>query len=173
MSSNEVFAFAQNMTDAVMCLRDGGHHLQSVMLTYVAIEQMAWLSVEPLKTSGEDFKAWVDAYLLPNTQLPCTSAELWEARNGTLHMGSAESAKNRDSGEIRKILYVYGRTPGLANKSEGLVVVRTEELIVGFLNAVTWFLPALEADQAKMSTAKGKLDRMLVQRQLPSLTTSV
>lgn len=166
MSAAEVFTFAKNMTDAAICLRDGGHHLQAAMLTYVAIDQMAWLSVEGLRTSRKDFMAWVDAYMPANSTLPCTACEIWEARNGVLHMGTAESAANRDSDNIRKICYVFGHTPELANKSGGVVFIRVEQLMLNFLGGVELFLRDLEADPVKMTQAKGKLDRMLTQRLL-------
>jgi hypothetical protein len=164
MSAEEVFSFAQEMTDSVMCLRTGGHHLQAAMLTYVAIEQMAWLSVKKLKSTPLDFQEWVNRYMQPYAPLPCTAREMWEARNGLLHMGTAESAANRDSTEIRLVLYVYGNTQELANKSKGVVFVRVEDLVMSYFNGVTWFLSDLKASPEMMEIAKGKLVRMLSQR---------
>ncbi|NMY20795.1 hypothetical protein [Pseudomonas sp. WS 5410] len=167
MSAEEIFSFANEMTDSVMCLRAGGHHLQAAMLTYVAIEQMAWLSVEPLRSGPADFQDWVNKYMQPHAQLPCTAREIWEARNGLLHMGTAESYANRDSSEIRLVCYVYGNTPELANKSKGIVFVRVEDLVTSYLTGVMWFLTDLQANPVKLEIAKGKLARMLTQRPLP------
>lgn len=167
MSADEVFAFARGMTDSVMCLRDGEHHLQAAMLTYVAIEQMAWLSVEPLKSTSLHFQDWVNKYMLPNAELPCTAREMWEARNGLLHMGTAESAANRDNPDIRLVLYVYRNKRELANKSKDFVVVSVEDLVSSYLTGVLNFLSDLKESPSKMEVAKGKVERMLTQRSLP------
>lgn len=166
MSTEEVFSFAKQMTDSITCLRDGGHHLQAVMLTYVAIEQMAWLSVEPLRSGPADFQRWVESYMQPYDPLPCTAREIWEARNGLLHMGTAESFANRDSDEIRLVCYVYGSTPKLAQNSEGVVFVRVEDLITSYLTGVLWFLTHLEGSRKELAVAEGKIARMLTQRPL-------
>lgn len=166
MSTEEVFSFAKQMTDSIICLRDGGHHLQAAMLTYVAIEQMAWLSVEPLRSGPADFQRWVDSYMQPYDPLPCTAREIWEARNGLLHMGTAESFANRDSVEIRLVCYVYGTTPKLADKSEGVVFVRVEDLVGSYLTGVLWFLTYLDENPIALRVAQSKIARMLTQRPL-------
>ncbi|WP_449106235.1 hypothetical protein [Pseudomonas mohnii] len=168
MSTEEVFSFAKQMTDSVICLRAGGHHLQAAMLTYVAIEQMAWLSVEPLRSGPADFQCWVNSYMQPYAPLPCTAREIWEARNGLLHMGTAESSANRDSNEIRRVCYVYGDTPKLANKSEGVVFVRVEDLVESYLTGVMFFLTHLDDHPSELQVAEGKIARMLTQRPLQS-----
>ncbi|MFJ7311805.1 hypothetical protein ACIQVE_03375 [Pseudomonas sp. NPDC098747] len=166
MSTEQVFAFAKQMTDSIICLRDGGHHLQAAMLTYVAIEQMAWLSVEPLRSGPADFQRWINSYMQPYDPLPCTAREIWEARNGLLHMGTAESFANRDNAEIRLLCYVYGSTPKLANKSEEVVFVRVEDLVTSYLTGVMWFLNHLDGDPNELQVAEGKIARMLTQRPL-------
>ncbi|MBM0209876.1 hypothetical protein ALQ72_02677 [Pseudomonas syringae pv. maculicola] len=166
MSTEQVFAFAKRMTDSIICLRDGGHHLQAAMLTYVAIEQMAWLSVEPLRSGPSDFQHWVSSYMLPNCVLPCTAREIWEARNGLLHMGTAESSANRDSNEIRLVCYVYGSTPKLASNTEGVVFLRVEDLVTSYLTGVLWFLTHLDSNTSDLQVAEDKIARMLTQRPL-------
>lgn len=166
MSAEDVFSFAKEMIDSVMCLREGGHHLQAAMLTYVAIEHMAWLSVEPLRSGPTDFQEWVDRYMQPYEALPCTARELWEARNGLLHMGTAESSANRDSAEIRRVCYVYGNTPEPANKSKGVVFLRVEDLLTSYLTGVHRFLADLDDNPRKLEVAKDKLARRLTQRPL-------
>ncbi|WP_339548389.1 hypothetical protein [Pseudomonas sp. RA_35y_Pfl2_P32] len=166
MSTEDVFSFAKEMTDSVICLRAGGHHLQAAMLTYVAIEQMAWLSVNPLRSGPADFQNWVNTYMQPYAPLPCTAREIWEARNGLLHMGTAESSANRDSAEIRRVCYVYGNTPKLANKSVGVVFVRVEDLVTSYLTGVMWFLSHLDGNPSELQVAEGKIARMLTQRPL-------
>ncbi len=169
MSELEVFAFAKKMSESVACLRDAGHHVPAVMLTYVGIDQMAWLSISGDKSSGQDFKTWVDTYMLSKNPLPCTSQELWEARNGLLHMGTAESAAHKKQLGIRKILYTFGAAQCTSNSSTDTVFIKAEDLIMGYLTGVLWFMEELHCDAQKLSVALAKLERTLTSRDLTSI----
>lgn len=46
MNENKVFRFAATLADSITHLRDGGHNLSAVMLTYTAIDGV-WGAVEP------------------------------------------------------------------------------------------------------------------------------
>jgi len=167
MSELEVFSFAKKMTDAVTALRDGGHLVPAVMLTYAGIDQMAWLSISQERSSGRDFKVWVDKFVLPHVQMACTAQELWEARNGILHTGTAESTANQSDTSIRKILYTFGGASCTANNSSDTVFISAETLIIGYLTGVLWFMEELKADAAKLQVALEKLKRTLTSRGLP------
>ncbi|MHA6127092.1 hypothetical protein ACX3YD_13015 [Pseudomonas fluorescens group sp. PF-1] len=168
MSELEVFSFAQKMTDAVTALRDGGHLVPAVMLTYAGIDQMAWLSISQERSSGRDFKAWVDKFVLPHVQIACTAQELWEARNGILHTGTAESSANQSDASIRKVLYTFGGVSCTTNNSSDTVFVSAESLIIGYLTGVIWFMEELKTDAAKLQVALEKLKRTLTSRGLPA-----
>jgi hypothetical protein len=166
VSELDIFSFATKTTDAVLCLRDGGHHLQALMLTYVGIDQMAWLSIAEDESSAKDFKAWVDNYMLSKNPMKCTSDELWGARNGLLHMGTAE-AKAHKNPNIRKIYYTFGPAQCVRNESLDGIFIRSEDLIEGFLTGVLWFMNGLAADPAQLATALLKMDKMLSLKVFP------
>lgn len=168
MSEFEVFSFAKKMTDAVSTLRDAGHLVPAVMLTYAGIDQMAWLSISQERSSGRDFKAWVDNYMLSKNPIACTAQELWEARNGILHTGTAESTANQSDASIRKILYTYGGANCASNYSSDTVFIKAEDLIVGYLTGVIWFMEDLKADPISLQIALDKLKRTLTSRGLPA-----
>ena len=160
MNEHVVFKFAKNLVDGITHLRDGGHNLAAVMLTYTAIDQMSWLSVEPDKHSGKDFMAWADTYMLSKNPLPCSAEELWVARNGLLHMGTAEAAAHAKDATLRKLVYVAGDAKLTATNPE-YAVVKFEDLLGSFLAGVLWFTSALGADAAKLEVAKRKMQKML------------
>lgn len=161
MDEQTVFTFAANLTDSITHLRNGGHNLAAVMLTYTAIDQMSWLSVEPDKHGPRDFVAWVDDYMLSKNPIPCTAEELWVARNGILHMGTAEAAGHTTNSTLRKLVYVSGNAKLTANNPGEYAVIRFENLVGSFLAGVMWFMTDLKANTAKLEVAKRKMRKML------------
>jgi hypothetical protein len=161
MNEHSVFKFAASLADSITHLRDGGHNLAAVMLTYTAIDQMSWLSVEPDKHGPKHFAAWVDDYMLSKNPLPCTADELWVARNGILHMGTAEAAGHATNPSLRKLVYVAGNAKLTANNPAEYVVIKFEDLFLSFLAGVMWFTLDLEADTAKLEVANRKMRKML------------
>lgn len=161
-----VFSFAKQMTDAIVCLKDGGHQTQALMLTYVGIDQMAWLSISGNKSTGRDFKAWVDNFLLSKIPIQCTSDELWGARNGLLHMGTAEADAHKDP-SIRKIYYTFGNVECTRNDTIDVVILKAEDLIQGFLLGVFWFIDHLKGNPDQLAITSAKLGKTLGVRDGP------
>lgn len=161
MNEHTVFTFSTNLANSIIHLREGGHNLAAVMLTYTAIDQMSWLSVEAAKHGPKDFAAWVNNYMLSKNSLPCTADELWVARNGILHMGTAEAAGHTANSSLRKLVYVAGSASLTAMNPVEYAVVRFEDLFGSFLAGVMWFMSDLEADPAKLEVAKRKMRKML------------
>ena len=161
MNQHTGFTFATNLADSIIHLRNGGHNLAAVMLTYTAIDQMSWLSVEPYKHGPKDFAAWVNDYMLSKNPLPCTADELWVARNGILHMGTAEAAGHTANSSLRKLVYVAGSAKLTANNPEEYAVIRFEDLFGSFFAGVMYFMSDLQADPAKLEVANRKMRKML------------
>jgi hypothetical protein len=70
---------------------------------------MAWLN-RPKSlpdVTRDDFIAWVDKFLLPNMELPCSAIELYAARCGIVHSYSPETKLVRE-GRARPIYYAHG-----------------------------------------------------------------
>ncbi len=161
MDSAPVFNHAKKTTEAIVCLRDAGHHVSAVMLTYAAIDQMSWLSIPGDMSSGKDFKAWVKKYMLANGNLVCSEDDLWAARNGLLHMGIAESKDHTTGVAKNKIYYTVGNATCTSNSSQDVVFLNVEKLIMAYLAGVLWFMEDLESDQAQLSIALAKISKTL------------
>lgn len=161
MNEHTVLRFAAALGESITHLRKGGHNLGAVMLTYTAIDQMSWLSVEADKHGPQDFKAWVESYMLSKNPLPCTAEELWVARNGILHMGTAEAAAHAKDASLRKLVYSTGNAKLTATNPAEFAVVKFEDLFDSFFTGVLWFMEDLKADSAKLETAKRKMAKML------------
>lgn len=161
MNSAPVFSHAKKTTDAIVCLRDAGHHVAALMLTYAAIDQMSWLSIPGDISSGKDFKAWVKKYMLENGNIVCSEDDLWAARNGLLHMGIAESKDHTTGVAKNKIYYTAGNATCTRNSSQDVVFLHVEGLIMAYLAGVLWFMEDLESDQVQLSNALVKISRMI------------
>ncbi|MGC1330543.1 hypothetical protein [Pseudomonas sp.] len=172
MSTTKVFEYAQKMTDAMIVLRDSGHTVPALMLTYAAIDQMAWLAAPQERTTNADFKNWVSTYMLTKNTMNVTVDELWEARNGLLHTGTAESSANQRDTSIRKVFYTVGAVKNTVNNDPAVVFVNAGDFFGRFLNAVMWFTSAMESDPALLANALAKLDRMLIERGLDKAYSS-
>lgn len=161
MSTTKIFNQAKKMTDAIVCLRDGGHHVAAIMLTYAALDQMAWLSISHDKSDANDFKCWVTTYILSKNNLGCTADELWAARNGLLHMGTADSAAHWFGTTKNKIYYTFGNATCTTNNSPDTIFLKSEDLIQAYLAGVLWFMSDLEQDPEKLQVAITKMERTL------------
>lgn len=69
---------------------------------------MAWLSIDRDQSSGSDFKAWVEDYMISQNPVPATADELREAHNALLHTGTAEATANMRGYQLRKNLLQAG-----------------------------------------------------------------
>lgn len=161
MESRPVFSHAKKTSDAIVCLRDAGHHVAAVMLTYAAIDQMSWLAIPEDKSSGKDFKAWVQKYMLSNGNLVCSEDDLWAARNGLLHMGIAESNDHIRGVAKNKIYYTVGDAVVTRNASQDVIFLNLENLIMAYITGVLWFMEDLEKDEAQLSIALAKISKTL------------
>lgn len=76
------------------------------MLLYAQIDIAASLNrpVSKSQVTREDFKNWVNQYLLPNSNLDCSADDLYAARCGLLHTYMAESKASR-AGKAKQTFY--------------------------------------------------------------------
>ena len=95
-------------------LREGVQHVftlgrltPTLLLIYTSIDVFASMTrpVDQIDTHGGIFKDWVNKFMLPDSGLPCTAADIWSARCGLLHTLTAESRNSR-AGKARMINYV-------------------------------------------------------------------
>ena len=104
--------------------------------------------------------------MLAHISMSVTVDELWEARNGLLHTGTAESSANQRDTTIRKVIYTVGGAECTRNDDPTVVFVNAGELFGHYLTAAIWFLESLKTDEARMKVALSKLDRILHERGL-------
>jgi hypothetical protein len=125
------------------------------------LDRMAWLSV-PDESNGIDFKAWVNKYLLVDSDIPCSADDLWGSRCGLLHTGSAE-ARDVIKGRVRTVLYYDGPRSVVSRKPEH-VYVNIRDLHCGLIGAVGKFVEFLKSNPEKLELANRKLGKMLKRR---------
>src|ERR1700680_4637773 len=70
----------------------------ALLIIYATMDIVAALTrpKTQLDTSGPIFKSWIDRYMLPSSNLRCTSEDIWGARCGFLHTLSTQSKKSRE-----------------------------------------------------------------------------
>lgn len=150
------------LNEAISELVRTRHNDSALILIYSFIDRMAWLNVDDV-SNGNDFKNWVNQYLLPQANFLCTADDLWGARCALLHTGTVVS-KDSKNGKARKVQY-HGNAvtvnPNSVPPDE--VFVNFVMLQVSLTNAVICFNEALKLDSGKLETAKRKLN-MLLQR---------
>lgn len=122
------------------------HSIQILILMYSAIDQFSWLSVNSIRHSPQDFKDWVDVYMEPEENIGCTAEEIWAARNGLLHMGTAESQNTRNG--VLKIGYTSGNAIPKA-ENEFYRIIDINKLIKCFMDSSIKFSIASKINPIK------------------------
>jgi hypothetical protein len=140
-----------------------------LMLLYSSIDALAWLGCrlgEPEVKPG-DFTEWVDRYLIPDSGLPCTAADLYSARCGLVHSLTPD-ARNIRKGYARQIYYAVGPNRAMVlqyaieNSPEPAVAVQLESLLSAFREAFTKFFDAAESDSELMARIESRRSRIFV-----------
>jgi hypothetical protein len=161
MKSLPVFDHAKKTSDAIICLCHAGHHVAAVMLIYAAIDQMSWLSIPGPMSYGPDFKNWVKKYMLENGNLICSEDDLWAARCGLLHTGTAESKDFRLGTAKNKIFYSFGNTTWTNNSKKREICLSIETMVEAYLAGVMWFIEELENDPVQLPLTLTKVTTIL------------
>jgi hypothetical protein len=161
MAESQVKKYLLQQLAAINCLtaEHPKHSFSVLILVYCGIDQFSWLNTEKDKHGFIDFQVWVDKYIFPYHQLNCNAEELWAARNGIVHMGTAESTNTRKG--VAKIGYTFG--PGPHNKvTTEFKLVSVELLVQAFIEGTMLFIKDLEHNHEKQEQAKEKLKKVLV-----------
>lgn len=136
----------------------GKQILPGLILLYAHIDIVASLNRPASKDEGtrQDFKDWVNQYLLPGSSLSCSVDDLYAARCGLVHSYIAEARLTR-SGDAKQIFYAWGTAEGeklqKRVKKVGLdskaVVVHVDELLKAFIAGLDRFMEDLSHDSQK------------------------
>src|SRR4051794_40413015 len=77
----------RELMQAIRACNDAALHMPALILLYSCIDIMANLDLPRSLQEGRrtDFIRWAEEYLLEESDLPCSGAELYAARCGLLH----------------------------------------------------------------------------------------
>lgn len=138
---------AKHLLSSIELLRSNMFIVPSLILTYSTIDIMAWLDRDEdhSNVTRADFIAWVEDYLLPNSELGCSALDLYAARCSLLHSYAAESSLSR-AGEARELFYAWGVASDedlqvLADTIDSSpLAIQVEELLNALRDAVKDFI---------------------------------
>ncbi len=141
-----------------------------LVLVYATIDAAASLTVSGNReVARDDFIAWVDRYLLPDSALPCTSIDLYAARCGILHALSPLSRLSQQ-GKARSINYAWGTSrretldASIVQRGRSdIVAVHMDDLRNAIHSGVRRFFDTVAADAALAAVVRARTDRLFVQ----------
>ena len=159
--------FDELLTVTVKCFNDK-HVLPGMILLYAHIDIAASLNRPESKAEAtrDDFKNWVNEYLLPESNLNCTADDLYAARCGLLHAYTSESRASR-AGEAKQIFYAWGTAAdgvlqqrlqrvGLDSIATGIHI---DTLFDAYQTAIHRFMDTLAQDNKKAQLAYRRADK--------------
>lgn len=148
--------------EAIAVLFKNKHHESALILLFSWVDRLAWFSIENDDSTGADFKSWLDKYLFINgCTLECNANDLWAARCGLLHTGTAE-ARDVKKGNARLVYYFSGPIHVTAKNLDKEVYVNTGDLHLGLIGASSRFLTYLEKNLHELEITNSKLGKVLV-----------
>ena len=160
VSRMALILWGKETCDSLALLIPERKFVDSVCLLLIKIDQLAWMSVENDLSGGEEFKGWVDKYLLPEADLKCDSADLWGSRCALLHQGTAEGRDVR-KGNAKAVHYFSGTAEVVASKNSDICYVSIAALHVGLISAADKFFQEYEQDRKKWSVVQKKASQLL------------
>lgn len=142
--------------------------LPGMMMCYATIDILAALARPQNKdeSDGFDFRAWVERYLLPDSNLPCSAADLWAARCGLLHSFTPD-ARDVRKGKALKLLYVAGKVDESKRASVqfnigGYTMIASQDLYNAITSGLERFMEELKLDDTLASRVMTRANEFLV-----------
>lgn len=173
-TSNAVWSTIRSDMHAVAVLTHNGCHMHALSLVFSSIDKMAWLSSIDIDHGRKGFIAWVDSYLLSGNTTSLDAVDLYAARCGFLHAGSAESKLYRD-GKAKQIFYstgpkrpqaeveaeIHSKLPKLGINPDDTIVIQCIELLGQWTAAMERFTDTIEGDAALQALTKQRAELQL------------
>ncbi|MHA6574577.1 hypothetical protein [Pseudomonas yamanorum] len=173
-TSNAVWSTIRSDMHAVRVLILNGCHIQALSLVFSSIDKMAWLSCSKINHDRQDFIAWVEKYFLPGNPNQLDAVDLYAARCGFLHTGSAESKLFRD-GKAKQIFYstgprrtnseleteIHAKLSKLGLTPDDVVVVQCIDLTDQWVVSLERFTDAIDDDSALQAHTKQRAELQL------------
>lgn len=163
------------VNDIHVCLKNNAP-TGAVLLTYCAIDAMAFLSMSLSKTkvSRTDYIAWVDKYLKTDKAQPYQyrGIDLYGARCGIAHNYGVESDLCRE-GKCKVFAYKPNSLKHFYDpvKHPEMVVLGVELFIRDFYDAVEKFLVDIEKDDELRRRVESRLPKLFRIRKVASKTS--
>ncbi|WP_311266568.1 MULTISPECIES: hypothetical protein, partial [unclassified Xanthomonas] len=159
-TSNEGINFSQLIHDdyflAIKLNFNAGHYVSAMKLLVCCIDSLAYIEY------GDDrgaFVKWMEAYC-DLTPLGITAAELWELRNGLLHMTNLSSSKVRKS-QVRRISFRIGAAPEIPRDVGGVYYFDFLGLVQAFAQAQARWIESYNNDPGKFAKFVERYDETI------------
>ena len=133
---------------------NGSPNYPGLVLLHSAIDIISSLSrpISSADTSGEIFKNWVNTYMLPDSSLNCSAADIWGARCGILHTLSLSSRGSRT--KEAKPLSFLNKESGVARLQEicdrrghDITIVAIPTYMRAFFKGILRFTEQIQIDE--------------------------
>lgn len=159
------------LVEAVRYCREANLILPALCLMFIAVDTLGSL-IRPRDKPAqdrEDFLLWVEKFLLPGSELPCSALDLYGARCSLLHAYSASSRLARE-GRAKKLCWAWGDTTtqqmqALADGSKdagNLIAVHIDDLFESFFLGKRRFHEAIAANPALEALVEERATSILV-----------
>lgn len=143
---------------AIKLTFNAGLHLSSMKLLLSCIDSVAYIEFGNDKSTP--FVDWLDTYadLKP---LEINAAELWELRNGILHMSNISSRKVRTN-KVRRISFRTGGPPDYPKLgSDGIFYFDFYGLILVYADAIGRWIATYNKDRSKFAKFVERYDETI------------
>jgi hypothetical protein len=151
---------------AIKLTYNAKHYVSSMKLLLSALDSLAYIEYGDATGKQTIFENWLGTYadLKP---LSITPQELWELRNGLLHMSNLHSRKV-NKGDVRQISFHVGRKPFF--ERDGIHFFSFYGLIVALQHALGKWLASYNADREKMVAFVDRYDKTISDSRLATHT---
>jgi len=145
---------------------DAGHLTGALILAYVCIDTMAFLSLPEGESeqTRTDFIRWVDTYLKAHDDQPYQyrGIDVYAARCAVLHAFSSETERHRKDPTVRVFGYHSGGKHAVnPAKAPRVVMIGAKSFLNDVVLAVEAFLRDCEANDALRARVDARLDKVL------------
>lgn len=141
---------------AIKLTFSAGLYVSAMKLLVSCIDSLAYIEY------GDDrsaFTRWLDTYC-DLTPLGITATELWELRNGLLHMTNISSSKVRKN-QVRRISFRVGDAPGVPREAGGVYYFDFVGLVQEFAQAQARWIDSYASDRSKFAKFVERYDETI------------
>lgn len=159
-TSDEGINFSQLIHDdyflAIKLTFNAGLYVSAMKLLVSCIDSLAYIEY------GDDrgaFVKWMDEYC-ELTPIGITAAELWELRNGLLHMTNINSSKVRNN-QVRRISFRVGDASEVPCEAGGVYYFDFLGLVQAFAQAQARWIESYNSDRARFAKFVERYDETI------------